>query len=113
MPTETMPKSKKLTDTMRAVLVRIAALPSDTALEHTWCDGWRYVRTITPGTPREWPHREWLGFAATGTVEALERRGLIEVKYPRTTPGLSVTTAFLTDAGREAMSVATPEPRAR
>lgn len=109
---ETMTKPKKLTDAMRTVLVRLAALSSDTALEHTWGNGWRFVRTVRPGT-RAWPDREWLGYAASGTVDALQRRGLVEVKFPRTTPGLHEVTAFLTDAGREALSVATPEPRAR
>lgn len=98
---------KVLTDSMRAALVRMAALTDDTALEHTWSAGWRFVRTVTPGTSRAWPQREWIGYVQWGTMEALQRRGLVEVRYPRLTPGLHATTAFLTDAGRAA--IATPD----
>jgi hypothetical protein len=65
-------------------------------------------RTLDAGGADRWPRYEWINHPKTLTVEALIRRNLLEVKVPRTTPGLHDVTAFLTDAGRAA---AAPEER--
>lgn len=98
--------TKGMSDAMRAVLSKIEEHP-DARLVHNFRNGWVLRRTLDPGGPRAWPRYEWIDHPKTLTVEALIRRGLLEVKVPRTTPGLTDVTAFLTDAGRAAVSPAT------
>ena len=94
----------RLSDTMRRLLREMRAHP-DAELVNEYL-GWalRVRRALKPGERDDgWPRYEWLAQPTAPTVAALAMRGLLALKYPRTSPDVHVTTAVLTDAGKAAL----------
>lgn len=96
-PSGARPMSDMLTEPMRDALRYLADPACEVSDVGHWCVRRRGLHEPNPWNPEGFGYVEAV---RKSTLDALQRRGLLSLLYPRTTPGVHRVTAVLTEDGR-------------